>query len=87
MTTETKTPTQPAKPPITKIRVGLITASIWERLVKEKPFYTVTFERRYKTTNGEWKTSHGYDAAGLAELRMAASLAHDKVLELFNSGA
>ena len=29
----------------------------------------------------------GYDAASLAELRMAASLAHDKVLELFYSGA
>ena len=87
MTTETKTQAVSVKPPIAKIRVGFITASIWERQGKTRPFYAVTFERRYKTSNGEWKTSHGYDAAALAELRMAASLAHDKVLELFNSGA
>ena len=35
-------------PPAAKIRVGLITASIWENTNEKGTFHNVTFERRYK---------------------------------------
>lgn len=75
------------KPPIARIRVGSITASIWERQGKKRPFHTVTFERSYKNAQGEWQAAQSYDPATLAQLRVAAKLAHEKVLELVNSGA
>jgi hypothetical protein len=82
MTTETKTPPDSEKnaPPVAKLKVGLVTASIWEL---ETGFYTVSFERRYRDKNGEWQTAHSYDAGDLAELRMVADLAHDKLIELY----
>jgi hypothetical protein len=73
---------EPANPPVAKIRVGLITASIWGRQTEKGRFFAVSFERRYKTQQGEWQTSHSYDPGDLLELAKAADLAHTKILEL-----
>jgi hypothetical protein len=87
MTTTTETATQEtrngsAKPPVDKLRAGLITASVWQHWTAKGPLYTVTFERRYRDREGVWKTAHSYDAADLAELRIAADLAHARIIEL-----
>jgi hypothetical protein len=73
---------EPANPPVAKIRVGLITASIWGRETEKGRFYATSFERRYKTQQGQWQTSHSYDPGDLLELAKAADLAHTKILEL-----
>ena len=68
-------------PPVAKIRDGLITASIWEQQSEKGAFYSVTFERRYKDADGNWKSSHSYDSRDLLTLSKLADLAHTKILE------
>jgi hypothetical protein len=70
------------QPPVDKIRVGLITASIWQRTTDKGSFYSVSFERRYKDATGQYQTSHNYDARDLLMLAKAADLAHTRILEL-----
>ena len=67
-------------PPVAKIRVGLITASIWENKTDKGTFHNVTFERRYKDGD-QWKSSHSYNTGDLLELAKAADVAHTKILE------
>jgi len=73
--------TAKAQPPVAKIRVGLVTASIWERQGDAGTFYTVSFERRYRDSEGQWQTAHSYDASDLLALAKAADLAHSKIIE------
>ena len=67
-------------PPADKVRVGLITASIWENQTEKGTFHNVTFERRYKDGD-QWKSSHSYNADDLLALAKAADLAHTKIVE------
>lgn len=75
-----------AKPPVAKIRVGLITASIWERTGDNGTFHNVTFDRRYRDKEGNWKSTASYNADDVLALAKAADLAHTKILELQNRG-
>jgi hypothetical protein len=72
---------EPRTPPVAKVRIGLITASIWENKTDKGTFHNVTFERRYKDGD-QWKSSHSYNTGDLLELAKAADLAHTKILEL-----
>ena len=67
-------------PPVAKVRVGLITASIWENKTDKGDFQNVTFERRYKTGD-QWKSTGSYGVGDLLELAKAADLAHTQILE------
>ena len=71
-------------PPADKVRVGLITASIWENKTEKGTFHNVTFERRYRDAEGNWKSSHSYNAEDLLSLSKAADLAHTKIVEARN---
>jgi hypothetical protein len=71
-------------PPVDKVRVGLITASIWENPTEKGTFHNVTFERRYRDAEGNWKSSHSYNADDLLALAKAADLAHTKIIEQRN---
>ena len=51
--------------PETKIRLGLITATVW----KNDNFFSVRLERSYKDTAGEWQTT---DQLGHSDLLNAA---------------
>ena len=66
--------------PVAKVRVGLITASIWENKNDNGSFLNVTFERRYKTGD-QWKSTRSYGVGDLLELAKCADLAHTKILE------
>jgi hypothetical protein len=79
--TNTASTQEAAKPPVAKVRVGLITGSIWERDSENGTFYAVSFERRYRDGEGTWKSSHSYDTSDLLALAKAADLAHNKILE------
>ena len=78
--------TEAKNPPAAKIRVGLITASIWENKTEKGIFHNVTFERRYRDAEGNWKSSHSYNAEDLLALAKAADLAHTKIVEARNGG-
>ena len=78
--------TETKNPPAGKVRVGLITASIWENKTDNGTFHNVTFERRYRDGEGNWKSSHSYNAEDLLALAKAADLAHTKIVEARNGG-
>ena len=54
-----------AKPPFAKLRLGLLSASIWERTTDNGTFHTVTFERRYRDIKGEWHSTPSFDKNNL----------------------
>jgi hypothetical protein len=77
--------TETNKPPIEKIRIGLVTASIWEKKTDKGTFRNVTFERRYKDAQGNWHSSDSYPLDQLLALAKAADMAHTKIVEARNS--
>ena len=81
-----KTETEPKQAPVAKVRVGLISASIWENPTEKGNFYNVTFERRYSDTEGNWKSTHSYGLDDLLVLAKVADLAHTKIVEATTGG-
>ena len=82
-TTATKpTATETNKPPVARLRIGLINASIWERATDKGTFHSVSFERRYKDAAGNWQTTHSFDTSDLLALAKLADQAHTKLLEI-----
>ena len=82
--TNTKNETAETKKsaPVAKIRVDLINASIWKNTTDKGTFYNVTFENRYRDSEGNWKSGHSYAAGDLLAVAKAADLAHSKIIEL-----
>jgi len=73
------------KPPVATLKNGLINASIWQRTTEEGHFYSVTFERRYKDGEGNWKTTHSYSRADLLKLAELAEHANIHILNLYST--
>jgi hypothetical protein len=73
-------------PPKATIRIGVITASIWEHPSEKGPFHVVTFDRRYRNKDGEWLTSHAYSPADLLVLSKVADLAYIRILDFQHRG-
>ena len=74
--------TEAKKPPVAKIRIGSLTASIWEQVTKKGRFFTVSFERSYKDAQDQWANAYTFGSQDLLTLRKLADLAHTKILEL-----
>jgi hypothetical protein len=89
MTTNTSKKTQStetAKPPVAKLRVGLLNASIWERVTDNGTFHSVSFERRYRDAQGNWQSTHSYGADDLLALAKLADQAHTQIAALLANG-
>ena len=82
MTDTSNKQAETAKPPVAKLRIGLISASIWERKTDKGAFHSVTFERRYKDSAGEWQSTHSYDSDDLLVLAKLADQAHTEIQKL-----
>ncbi len=76
---------QPGNRPVDKVRIGNITAAIFENSGQKGTFYSVKLERGYK--DGEtWKNT---DSLGRDDLLVAAKAldkAHDRIIELQQEG-
>ncbi|MCZ2154070.1 MAG: hypothetical protein LC114_09260 [Bryobacterales bacterium] len=70
------------KPPVAKLRLGLLSASIWERTTDSVTFYSVTFERRYRDAKGEWHSTQTYDKTNLLTLSKLADQADTEITRL-----
>jgi len=81
--TMTNTKTETKKAPVSKVRIGLISASIWENPTEKGTFYNVTFERRYRDGAGKWQSTHSYGLDDLLTLAKVADQAHSKIVEAF----
>lgn len=73
---------EPAKPPVKKLRYGLVQASIWERSTDAGTFYNARFERRYQDNEGQWQSTHSYNVDDLLELSKLADQAHTEISKL-----
>ena len=65
-----------------KLRIGLLTASIWERTTDSGTFHSVTFERRYRDTKGEWHSNQSFDKSNLLTLAKLADQADTEIARL-----
>ena len=83
-TSEQSTISETNKPPVTKLRIGLLNASIWERTTDKGTFHSVSFERRYRDTDGNWQSTYSFDTSDLLALAKLADQAHSKILEIRN---
>ena len=71
-----------ANPPIAKLRIGLINATIWQRITDEDAFYSVTFERRYRDGQGNWHSSKSFNPDDLLILAKLADQAHTEITKI-----
>jgi len=85
-TSEKATASETNKPPVAKLRIGLLNASIWERTTDKGTFHSVSFERRYRDTDGNWQSTYSFDTSDLLALAKLADQAHSKILEIRNGG-
>jgi hypothetical protein len=68
--------------PVKKIRIGLITATVWRNENEGgKAFYTVNMQRQYKNSAGEWQAGDSYNHDDLLNLAKVAERAEAWISE------
>lgn len=70
------------KPPVAKLCKGLPNASIWAHVSDTGTFYSVTFERRHRDANNEWKSTQIFDRSSLVRLAKLADEADTEIARL-----
>ena len=66
--------------PVKKFSVGGVQAAVWENEGKEgRSFYSVSFDRRYKDKNDEWKSTSSLKANDLPKAILALQKAYEFV--------
>ncbi len=74
---------QTSNPPVDRIKVGNITASIWRNESDNGRWYSIVIERTFKDeATGDYKVSKSYRHGDLPFLGKAAAYAFDRVREL-----
>ena len=73
--------TNPSHPPA-ELRIGTLKAALWANDVNGRTRYNVTFNRLYRTDQGEWRTSRSFRRDDLLVLAKLANRAHSRVFEL-----
>jgi hypothetical protein len=67
--------------PSGKIHLRPISASIWRKETEKSVLYSVTFEKSYKDSSGNWQNTSSFSESDLLLVAKAANLAHDKIQE------
>ena len=66
--------------PVKKFSVGGVQTAVWENDGKEgRKFYSVSFDRRYKDKNDEWKSTTSLKANDLPKAILALQKAYEFV--------
>ena len=68
--------------PVEEVRIGSVKAAIWRNEGQQGAYFTVTFQRLYRTENGQWQSTAGFGQADLLVLAKVADAAHTRLLEL-----
>ncbi|MDE2755664.1 MAG: hypothetical protein OXI92_03995 [Acidobacteriota bacterium] len=68
--------------PIETVRIGSVKAAIWGIQAGERTRYNVTFSKRYRDAQGQWKTTHSFGRNDLLVLAKVADQAHSQILVL-----
>ena len=77
--------------PVAKFRAGMVSAAIWENPIEVKgktvPMLKVTVQRRYKDSDGNWKSSQSYSRNEIPLVVFCLQKAFEKMLGEDNSNA
>jgi hypothetical protein len=69
--------------PAEKVTLFPVEAAIWKNTSRGgDPFYSVTFERKYRDQDTKWKSTASFGGDDLLLLAKVADLAHSRVVEL-----
>ena len=69
--------------PAEKVTLFPVEAAIWKNVSRGgEPFYSVTFERKYRDQDLRWKSTASFGGDDLLLLAKVADLAHSRVVEL-----
>lgn len=68
--------------PVEEVRIGSVKAAIWRNEGESGPRFNVTFQRLYRTDEGKWQSTAGFNRDDLLVLMKVADAAHTRVLEL-----
>jgi len=67
--------------PVAKVRLGNISAAIWQNDGENGPWFNVTFARTYKE-GSEFRSAQSFGRSDLLALAKAADIAHTRIVEL-----
>ncbi|MCY3758740.1 MAG: hypothetical protein OXG96_13545 [Acidobacteria bacterium] len=68
--------------PTATVRIGAVKAAIWGNKAGERTRYNVTFSKRYRDAEGQWKTTQSFGSNDLLVLAKVADQAHSRIVEL-----
>ena len=68
--------------PVEEIRIGSVKAAIWKNETENGVYFNVTFQRLYRTGEGQWQSTPSFGAADLLVLAKVADAAHTRLQEL-----
>lgn len=73
--------------PISKHRVGHVTADVWANKNDEGKFsYSVTLQKSYKDDSDKWHNTDFLFASDIQQARKALDLAHTWVINAYETG-
>jgi hypothetical protein len=68
--------------PAQEIRIGSVKAAIWRNDTERGVFFNVTFQRLYRTGEGQWQSTASFGPGDLLVLAKVADAAHTRLLQL-----
>lgn len=77
-----KTETERIKPePEVKFKAGGVVATVWANESESGKYFSVSIERSYKNSEGEWMKTNSYKSNDLAKLRVVVQNAEEYCLK------
>ena len=78
--------TNPNNLPLTRSRVGRVSASAWRNTTEDGQSYIkLVVERSYRDQSGQWHTKHDFRETDIPALRKALDRIHDQLLDLIDT--
>ena len=68
--------------PVEEVRIGSVKAAIWRNEGDNGPRFNVTFQRLYRTEDGKWQSTAGFNRDDLLVLMKVADATHTRVMQL-----
>jgi hypothetical protein len=71
--------------PAEEIRIGSVKAAIWKNEGDNGAYFAVTFQRLYRTEDGQWQSTASFGRDDLLVLAKVADATHTRLLLLVAS--
>ena len=70
------------KKPAAKVTIHPLSIAVWRNETEKGVFYSCTLDRRYRDSEGNWKSSDSLNEGDLLIAAKALDLAHSEILKL-----